>query len=43
MITFAPADPAGGKWTFEIEGCAAPGPAKIAGAKTKANILNFQF
>jgi hypothetical protein len=43
MITFASADPSGGKWTLEIETCAAPGAAKIAAAKTKANILNFQY
>ena len=34
--------PAGGKWTSGTETCAAPGAAKIADAKTKANILNFQ-
>jgi hypothetical protein len=42
MITFPAADPAGGKWTLGTETCAAPGATKIAGAKTKANILNFQ-
>jgi hypothetical protein len=42
MITFPSADPAGGKWTVEVETCAAVGAAKIADAKTKANILDFQ-